>query len=265
VLINRSVSRAVSPLWIHVGHYPRDAHGGSVVPDRQSSSCLESAPSAEVSNAETSPGAARGEVELIGRFHYTALIRNRPRTLGTWRVTTTSRLTADCVAQLLGGHVRQPSTGSLEIMTTSSTIGILFAGPSALDVGWQHTDRSICDGVTQDDCTCPADFAERRAAAKQGYGCRPYAEVRFRLQQDQTAGIFAIASEDWSFVELVIAIQIALSSRETRRPVMAQVGLPRTLHTLCNGIVLHYTRPDIRLLSDHHSFSLARDAKVINT
>jgi hypothetical protein len=228
------------------------------VPDRQPSSCLQIASSAEVSNAETLPGAARGEAELIGRFHYTALIHNRPRTLGTWRVTTTSPLIADCVARLLGGHVQQTSTGGVaEIMTTSSTIGILLAGPGALYIGWQRTDRSTCDGATQDDCQpciCPADFAQRRAAAKQGYGCRPHAEVRFRLQHGQTAGVFAIASEDWSFVELVTTIQAALSSRETRRPVMAQVGLQRTLHTLCDGTVLPYTRPDIRLLGDHHSF-----------
>ena len=207
------------------------------MPDRQPSSCLQIAPSAEVSNARTLPGAARGEAELVGRFHYTALIRNRPRTLGTWRVTTTSPL-------------------------------ILLAGPVALYIGWQRTDRSTCDGATQDDCQpciCPADFAQRRAAAKQGYGCRPHAEVRFRLQYDRTAGVFAIASEDWSFVELVTTIQGALSSRETRRPVMAQVGLQRTLHTLCNGIVLPETRPDIRLLGVHHSFSLIRDAEVINT
>jgi hypothetical protein len=227
------------------------------VPDRQPSSYLQIASSAEGSNAETLPGAARGEAELIGRFHYTALIHNRPRTLGTWRVTT-SPLTADCVARLLGGHVQQTSTGGVaEIMTTSSTIGILLAGPGALYIGWQRTDRSTCDGATQDDCQpciCPADFAQRRAAAKQGYGCRPHAEVRFRLQHGQTAGVFAIASEDWSFVELVTTIQAALSSRETRRPVKAQVGLQRTLHTLCDGTVLPYTRPDIRILGDHHSF-----------
>jgi recombination directionality factor gp3-like protein len=253
---------------IDVGHRPRDAHGGSVVPDRQPSSCLQIAPSAEVSNEELLPEAARAEAELVGRFHYTTLVRNRPRTLSTWRVTTTSLLTADRVARLLGGHVQQSSTsGVAEIITTSSTIGILLAGPGALDIGWQRTDRDACDGAAQKDrqpCICPADFARRRAAAKQGYGCRPHAEVRFRLQHDQTAGVFDITSEDWSFVELVTTIQAALSSRETRRPVMVRVGLQRTLHTLSNGIVLPYTRPHIELLGDH-PFPLASDAVVIRT
>jgi hypothetical protein len=250
------------------GIIPRDAHGGSVVPDRQPSSCLQIAPSAEVSNTETLPGAARGEAELVGRFHYTTLVRNRPRTLSTWLVTTTSPLTADRVARLLGGHVQQNSTsGVAEIITTSSTIGILLAGPGALDIGWQRTDSNACDGATQKDhqpCICPADFAQRRAAAKQGYGCQPYAKLRFRLQHDQTAGVFDIASEDWSFVELVTAIHAALSSRKTRRPITARVGLQRTLHTLCNGIVLPYTRPHIELLGDH-PFPLVSNAVVIRT
>jgi hypothetical protein len=47
------------------------------------------------------------EAGTVGRFHYTKVVRNRPRTLHTWRVVTTSQLTADRVAQLLGGHVEQ--------------------------------------------------------------------------------------------------------------------------------------------------------------
>lgn len=144
------------------------------MPDRQSTSCLQIAHSAEVSSEELLPGTARAEAELVGRFHYTRLVRSRPRTLGTWRVTTTSLLTADRVARLLGGHVDQDSARDVaEIMTTSSTIVILLAGPSALDIGWQRTDGNTCDGATQDDrqsCICPADFAQRRAAAKQVKG-----------------------------------------------------------------------------------------------
>jgi hypothetical protein len=91
-----------------------------------------------------------------------------------------------------------------------------------------------------------------------------YAKLQFRLQHDQTAGVFDIASEDWSFVKLVTAIHAALSSRKTRRPVMARVGLQRTLHTLCNGMVLPYTHPHIELLGDHPS-PLASNAVVIRT
>lgn len=156
-----------------------------------------------------------------------------------------------------------------EVLTTSSMVGILLAGPGALDIGWQRTDRSICDGATHQDgpkpCICPADFAQRRAVAKQGYGCRPQAAVRFRLQDDQAAGAFDFVSEDWSFVELVTKIQAALSRRLTRRPVMARVGLQRSLHTLNGGIVLPYTRPVIGLLADRRLSSLVKDAEVIST
>jgi hypothetical protein len=110
-----------------------------VVPDQQLTSCLQSDPSAEVSSQQLLPETARAQAELVGRFHYTMLVRNRPRTLGTWRVTTTSLLTADRVARLLGGNVEQDSAGVVEIMTDSSAIDVLLAvtrppeiGPAAL-------------------------------------------------------------------------------------------------------------------------------------
>jgi len=51
----------------------------------------------------------------------------------------------------------------------------------------------------------------------------------------------------------------------TRRPVMARVGLQRSLHTLNGGIVLPYTRPVIGLLADRRLSSLVKDAEVIST
>jgi hypothetical protein len=199
------------------------------------------------------------EVELVGRFHYTELVRNRPRTLGTWRITTENPRTADRIAQVLGGHVQEDPAGDLvAILTTSSTINILLTEPNALRIGWQRDDRNTCNGVTQDDrqfCTCPADFELRRAAAKQGFGCRPRAEVRFRLQEDQTVGVLAFVSDDWSFVELISTTQAVLSSRKGRGPVRAQLDLKRSLHTLRSGTVLPYTRPVIAVRGNHRSAS----------
>jgi hypothetical protein len=65
------------------------------------------------------------EVGTVGRFHYTKVVRNRPHTLHTWRVVTTSQLTADRVAQLLGGHVEQGHT--------RDGIEILWSCPGPVD------------------------------------------------------------------------------------------------------------------------------------
>jgi hypothetical protein len=91
------------------------------------------------------------------------VVRHRPRTGGTWLVTTASRLTAD-----------------------------------------------LC---------LPESIALRRVAAKQGYGCRPRVEVRFRLKGEPALGMFGFASEDWSFLELVTAMRATLSSRAGNRPI----------------------------------------------
>jgi hypothetical protein len=198
-----------------------------------------------------------GAVELVGRLHHVAVVRNRPRTLGTWRITTENPRTADRIAQVLGGHIQQdPRADLAEILTTSSTIDILLTESTALYIGWQRDDKSTCDG-TRDDrqvCICPADHELRRAAAKQGRGCRPCAKVLLRLLDDQAVGVLEFVNDDWSFVELVSATQAVLSSREGKGPVRAQLGLRRSLHTLPSGMVLPYTRPVITLLG-HHRWS----------
>jgi hypothetical protein len=199
-----------------------------------------------------------GEVELVGRLHNVAVVRNRPRTLGTWRITTESPRTADRIAQVLGGHTqRDPTADPAEILTTSSTIDILLTDSTALYIGWQRDDKNTCDGITRDDrqvCICPADHELRRTAAKQGRGCRPCAKVLFRLLDGQAVGVLEFVNDDWSFVELVCATQAVLSSREGKGPVRAQLGLRRSLHTLPSGMVLPYTRPVISLLG-HHRWS----------
>jgi hypothetical protein len=204
------------------------------------------------------------EAELLGRFHYITLVRNRPRTVGTWRVTTTSQLIADRVAQLLGGHVeRNPRRNQFEILTTSSTVEVLLSGPDALYIRWQRDDRSTCDGVIPADrhpCRCPVAVEQRRAAAKQGDGCQPRAEVRFHFRDDQLVGVFGLASGDWSFVELVATAQAALSSRDAGGLVRAQLELRRSLHTLHSGMVLPYTRPVLTVLSDYRSTALVNES-----
>jgi hypothetical protein len=223
---------------------------------------------AQASGNGTLPTGQTAAVVLAGSLDYATMVRNRPRTLGTWRVTTSSRRTADRVVQLLGGCVQQdPTSGLVEVLTTSPTVDILLTGPAALRIHWQHA-VSRCDGVTQGDgrpCVCPSGLARRRAAGKQGRGCRPCAELRFRLTSRPRLGTFSFACEDWSFVELVARIQAALRGRPPDEPARARLGLQRSLHTLRSGIVLPYTRPVITLLGDHGPASTVRDVEAAST
>lgn len=190
------------------------------------------------------------DAQLAGRFHATTIVRNRPRTLGTWHVTTTSWPTADRVARLLGGHARQdPTTGRVEVLTAASTVGILLEGPEALRVGWRGSANGACDGATQGDgqpCACPAGLAARRSAAKRGRGCRPRVEVRFALTDDPAAGAFGFASDDWSFAEQAVKLRTLLCSSD--QAVLVRLALHRTLHALPSGRALAYTRPVLTLV-----------------
>jgi hypothetical protein len=190
------------------------------------------------------------EAELVGLFQYGDLLRNRPRTLATWRVIAPRGCTVDRIAQLLGGDPQHDhKSGQAEVITESAAVGILLSGAGALRVRWEGVDKRACDGAAEGDdrrCTCPPTLAERRAAAKLGLSCQPRAEIRFRLQDDPALGLFSLVSEDWSFVEHVMASLAVL--RRTNGPAAARLNLLRTMHPLRSGRVLAYTRPAISLL-----------------
>jgi hypothetical protein len=197
-------------------------------------------------------GVAKNDVAdstLAGRFHSTTLIRHRPRTLGTWQVTTISPPMADRVVRLLGGRILQDSaTSRPTVLTAASTVAILLPGPDAMWIGWQRSADGICNGVTQDDgqpCGCPVGLAARRTAAKRGRGCPPHVELRFMLADDPSAGVFGFTSEDWLVVEVAGRLKGALE--DSCMPMRARLELERTLHKLPSGRVLACTRPVIAL------------------
>jgi hypothetical protein len=164
-------------------------------------------------------------------------------------------------------HISQVTADELlaEVLTPASTVGILLSGPAALYVRWQRAGRP-CDGATQGDgrpCSCPGDLAQRRAAAKQGCGCQPEAELRFRLTSLPQLGTFRFTCDDWSFVELVAITQAVLHGRKSAVPIAAWLGLRRSLHAVRAGVVLPYTRPVITLVDDHRPSWSVSDAKVI--
>jgi len=73
------------------------------------------------------------EAELVGLFQYGDLLRNRPRTLATWRVIAPRGCTVDRIAQLLGGDPQHDhKSGQAEVITESAAVGILLSGAGAL-------------------------------------------------------------------------------------------------------------------------------------
>jgi Recombination directionality factor-like len=188
--------------------------------------------------------------DLIGCFSYTTLIRNRPRTLTTWRVTATDTGTARRIAQLLGGHpLRNPRDNGAEVITASTAVDVLL-DPHMLSIRWQSIGQQTCDGAVRSNgqsCACPRNLAQRRAAAKHGEGCKPGVSICFRLRSDPALGIFGLLSEDWSFAETVIDTGAALQ-RMAQLPTTARLDLLRTQHTLPSGRALAYTHPALTLL-----------------
>jgi hypothetical protein len=188
--------------------------------------------------------------DIIGCFFYTTLIRNRPRTLTTWRVTATGAGIARRIAQLLGGHPqRSPGDNGVEVITASTAVDVLL-DLHMLSIRWQSSGEQTCDGAVRSNghsCVCPRNLAQRRAAAKHGEGCKPGVSICFRLLSDPALGMFGLLSEDWSFAETVIDTRAALE-RMLKLPTTARLDLLRTQQTLPSGRALAYTRPALTLL-----------------
>lgn len=182
---------------------------------------------------ETDPDAMpkpRGEFadDIVGRFRSGKTEGNRPVSLAEWRVTTGDPAVANEVSELLGGEVAEwETTGedSLEVLTTSARVSILVDGADAITSrmvlwGANGTRIHVCDGVEflepeerrGQPCGCPALLAERKAAAKAGYGPKPDVSVRFRLAERPELGYFRFSSASWDLVRVLHEIENALDA-----------------------------------------------------
>jgi hypothetical protein len=138
--------------------------------------------------------------------------------LATWRVTATSACTVDHIAQLLGGHPQHdPASGHAEVVTGRypPPWPARAQGPLARR---RRACLRRCRSGRRVPCVCPSTLAQRRSMAKQGCGCQPRAEMRFRLLADPALGAFILLSDDWSFVETVIKLRAACRSARATTP-----------------------------------------------
>lgn len=142
----------------------------------------------------------------------------RLTTFTEWRFTTGNREIADAIAELYGGAPREWETAhddGLEILTNTSSLEIVLAGPQAIRDPMEQWDRNTnqlvhrCDGVSflenpfrpQDEpgtpCGCPKLLADRKEAAKAGRGPKPAIQIEFRLADDLDLGLGAYKTGSW--------------------------------------------------------------------
>jgi hypothetical protein len=190
----------------------------------------------------------------VGSFRYGGLFKSRPRVLGTWLVSSSDARILDQVAELFGGTLPDSHDAGQEpcVITDATEIDVLLAGPEALNVDWRRQPGHVCDGCIQHDqrgsrpCECPPELEDRTTAARAGHGCRPRAQVCFRLLQSPELGTFTFSSSNREFADQ--ASRALASLRRDPRTTYARLRLHRTSHRLRSGTNVAYTRPTLELL-----------------
>lgn len=195
--------------------------------------------------------------DIVGRFRSGAQVNNRPLALTEWRVTTGDPEVADKILDMLGGQEPQewPTSGedNLEVYTEAKAVEVILDGPDALKTGMALWGRNglihACDGETQTDgsaCTMAGKtVAERKEAAKAGYGCAPNIAVYFKLAADPDLGKFRFTSSSWSLAAEVYEAEEALE--RIGGPALATLTLELVEYTTKAGRAVSYTKPVIKV------------------
>jgi hypothetical protein len=212
---------------------------------------------ANSSGPQTEPAQHGKAAEVIGSFHYAVLSAHefdrQPRVLNTWLVTMRDACATGRVFALLGGAPPSGHDGQMPCVITDATeVDVLLNGPKALDVGWHRQHGHVCDGIIQQHhrdsrpCACPPTLTSRRTATRAGVGCRPRAQVCFRLLQDPALGTFTFSTGNWTFAEQVSNALDVL--HRDPHPTCARLSLQRTPCRLQGGTIITYTRPELELI-----------------
>ncbi len=188
---------------------------------------------------------ATSEPRVVGQLRIATPQRAYPHSM--WRVALSEPQLARVSAGLLGSRGQPPrGDGTAEFATDATEIELVLASAEAIRVSWYHGTR-LCDGAASADraCTCPADFAARKQAARSGRGCVPRVQVFGRLAHAPHLGIFEFVSGNWRFAEEAAAVAAAL--RQRCGPAHAVLGLARSDHTLPSGQRVLDTRASLTL------------------
>lgn len=167
------------------------------------------------------PKRASFSEDLVGRFRSGYQVDNGKRkvpvALTEWRVTTGDPEVAEKVASLLDGDEPQEwdATGEdfLEVFTKATSVDVLLENEKAVRTamvlrnregkivrsGDGEVIRYPEDQAGQPDPQAGQTLAERKQAARDGFGATPEIDVYFRLADDPDLGLFKFHSGSWSF------------------------------------------------------------------
>ncbi|MBA0054310.1 hypothetical protein E0L36_26700 [Streptomyces sp. AJS327] len=200
--------------------------------------------------------------DFVGRFRAGMQLNNRPVSLSEWRITTGDPEVAKAVSELFGGTPEEWETtkeDGLQILTDRDSVKVVVDGPDSVTFrmalyGMQGKPTHACDGVEfidSDDprfgqpCGCPTALAERKAAAKAGYGPKPDQRITFRLADDPELGKFRLMTGSWEFMKSIERVWSDLEA--VGGPALCTLKLELVEFTTKSGIAVSYRKPVLQV------------------
>lgn len=206
----------------------------------------------------------RGEYEeAVGRFRSGYQDADgKPHSLDEWRVTTGDPTVAKEIAELFGGEPTEwetKGTEHLEVRTEAPAVVIQLDSADAIQASMKLMSSDFktireCDGIQQTedfgcaDCVCPSDLKERKAAARNGTGCKPSIAIYFHLDANPELGKFRYYGGAWGLMEQVPKLQDDLD--KVGGPARVRFQLTRIEFTNQQGINVSYVIPKLAVLGE---------------
>lgn len=185
--------------------------------------------------------------------------RARPGKLETFRLTSDEQGLIDAAAAMYGGVVSAWGEGQWEVITTSASLDILVPPWQALSQWFELWSaggcQRRCDGqieaLTDHQCLCPVDPAERRALANANPpgACKPTTRLNVMLPALPGLGVWRLESHGYyAAVELAGAARILALATRAGNPLAARLRLDQRTKKVPNQPPNHYAVPVIEIL-----------------
>lgn len=198
--------------------------------------------------------------DIVGKFRSGTQVNGKPMSLDAWRVTSGDPEVMTYIAETYGaktGPQEWTTEGEdkIEVFTETDEVDVILDGPRSIQTAMALWGRNglihKCDGETVssgqgEGGPCPMagkSVAERKEAAKAGYGCSPSIQVYFRLAESQDLGKFMFSSGSWGLAGEVEDVEKALAAIDG--PTRATLRLELVEYTTKAGRAVSYRYPVI--------------------
>ncbi|MFI1521676.1 recombination directionality factor [Kitasatospora cineracea] len=214
--------------------------------------------------AERAEANARPDLAGVFRNYEAAPDGGFPIAQHQWMVTCALPVTAEAVAELLGGTPYERETeaeDAMAVKTDADRVEVVIDGPEAVKLDFKqwvngklahHCDTRTFLSPPEDvgvPCRCPGTIAELKDRAKAERGPKPSIEIDFALPHALELGTFRYKSSGWSLIPELPALKGALA--KSAGPSLAHLVNERVQYTSKAGREVDYQKATVKVVKPY--------------